>query len=270
MSKIINIDNFYMPELDSYRSIRILLPKNYDETTKSYPVIYMHDGHNLFFKETATYGNTWEIPETMKYFYENNLFEGAVIVGIDCNHEGGERWNEYSPWKNGDIADLLPSRMTKDIVLGGKGQKYAEFIINTLKPYIEKNYRVLKDRENTIIAGSSMGGFISLYIGIKYSNIFSKLGVLSPAFFFNKEEMKNFVLNTEALDLKIYMDIGTNETSDKENPNFPMIYLNQAKEINEILKNKYNVKFQIFENAIHSEIEWAKRFPDMIKFFFNF
>ncbi|MBZ4663757.1 MAG: carbohydrate esterase [Caloramator sp.] len=268
MDRII-IKEIYMKELDRKRNIRIYLPIDYYENeNKRYPVIYMHDGQNLFDHHLSYSGHSWEIKETLDRMQENGEIEGFIVVGIDNNQEGFKRLDEYSPWKNEEIESLL-ERGIKDGA-GGEGKEYAEFIVNTLKPYIDENFRTLRDRENTIVAGSSMGGFISLYIGFKYQDVFSKIGAFSTAAWFKEGELLEFLREEgQREEMKVYLDIGTEETSNDDDPNFKDYYINGTIRIYETLcefMDKQNIKLIIDEGATHNEIHWAKRFPEFIRF----
>ena len=130
----------------------------------------MHDGQNLF-DSSMSYSGEWSVDETLNKLYsEKNL--KLIVVGID-NGES-KRLDEYSPWKNKKYG-------------GGEGEAYTKFIVETLKPYIDDNYKTLKDKNNTAIIGSSMGGLVSHYAGLKYPKVFGKIGVFSPAFWFAPE-----------------------------------------------------------------------------------
>lgn len=161
-------DAFYMPQLDHTRRIWLYLPPDYDDSNENYPVLYMQDGQNLFDTYTS-YSGEWEVDETL-----NNLFDDGyqvpIIIGID--NGGTERINEYSPWINLQNG-------------GGQGEKYIEFIVNTLKPFVDANYRTLPQREFTGIMGSSLGGLISHYGALKYQDVFSKAGIFSPSYWFS-------------------------------------------------------------------------------------
>ncbi|MFN2396927.1 MAG: alpha/beta hydrolase-fold protein, partial [Bacteroidales bacterium] len=143
---IIN-EAFYMPQLDRNRRIWIYLPPDYDQTQKNYPVIYMHDGQNLFDVETSFMGE-WEVDETLNDLAARG-YNVPIVVGID--NGGNHRANEYLPY------------FFSNLNAGGEGDEYMEFIVETLKPFIDNEYRTLPDRENTGIIGSSLGGVISLY-----------------------------------------------------------------------------------------------------------
>ena len=188
-SKNISIlsENFEMPQLNRKRRVWLYLPPDYETSNESYPVVYMHDGQNLFDSSTSNYGE-WNVDETLdKLVKEKNL--KLIVVGID--NGGSKRLDEYSPWINEKYG-------------GGKGDLYLDFIIETLKPYIDSNYKTLKDKNNTAIIGSSMGGLISHYAGLKYPKIFGKIGVFSPAFWFSPEVNEFTKTNGNIKDTKMY------------------------------------------------------------------
>lgn len=162
-------DSFYMPQLNRYRRIWLYLPPDYTTATaKRYPVIYMHDGQNLFDNLTAFAGE-WQIDETLSSLHGQGN-HGAIVVGI--NNGGGQRINEYSPWVNAQYG-------------GGQGDEYVDFIVQTLKPWIDARYRTDSTRAGTAIGGSSMGGLISQYAAMQYQNIFSKAMIFSPSLWFS-------------------------------------------------------------------------------------
>jgi len=163
---------FSMPQLNRKRRIWIYLPEGYAASAKHYPVLYMQDGQNVFDAATA-YAGEWGVDECL----DSLIIQGrpaCIVVAIDNGQ--GFRMNEYSPyaftWK-----DSLNEK-----TLSPQGNEYLEFITATLKPYIDKKFRTLRTKENTIIAGSSMGGLIAYYAVIKYSQVFGKAGVFSPSF----------------------------------------------------------------------------------------
>ncbi len=266
--KVEIIESFFMPELNRHRNLRIYLPPKYETNNESYPVLYMHDAQNLYDEKTSSFGHIWDIGAIMDAYYQEHG-KGMIVVGIDNGKE--LRYNEYSPWKDEEIVEIMP-HAKKTNRYGGEGFLYVDFIVNTLKHYIDSKYRTLRDRDNTSISGSSMGGLISLAAGIRYQNIFSKIAAFSSALFFAEEEMKTFVSNTKKqYDMKIYMDIGTNETSNLEIEEFPKLYFNTNKELVELLKDSgfNNLKFIIDEGASHNEVYWNKRFPKMMDWLYE-
>lgn len=245
------IKDFYSPELGNSRNIIIYLPPDYETTDKHYAVLYMHDGQNIFDASTSYSGIEWEADETAEKLISAEAIEPVIIVGI--YNTGSNRVNEYSPWIDKNYG-------------GGKGELYAQFVVNTVKPFIDGNFRTLPERENTAIAGSSLGGLISLYIGLKHNNIFSKIGAMSPAFWFADKSVFSFIEASEfQYKTTVYMDIGT-----QENPK-PETYISDARKMHELLLKKENVEIMYLEDegATHSESSWAKRFHKLVLYFFG-
>ncbi|MCS6929160.1 MAG: alpha/beta hydrolase-fold protein [Saprospiraceae bacterium] len=162
-------NSFYMPQLNRYRRIWVYLPPDYSaQPQKRYPVLYMHDGQNLFDAATSFAGE-WEVDETLNALHQQGDY-GCIVVGID---NGGQyRLDEYSPWVNAQYN------------AGGQGDEYLDFIVNTLKPHIDSVFRTLPGRKTTGILGSSMGGLISMYAFSERQDVFSRAGVFSPSFWF--------------------------------------------------------------------------------------
>ena len=188
--------SFFMPQHNRNRKIWLYLPPDYNTTTKTYPVLYMQDGQNLF--EVATsFSGEWQIDETLNSLFNQGNY-GAIVVGID--NGGSERLNEYSPWNNPSYG-------------GGQGDLYAQFVAETLKPYIDLNYRTKAEAQYNALVGSSMGALISSYIGAKYPNIFQKVGNFSSAYWFAKPQLLNYI-NTNSQNYsnsRMYFVAGTNE-----------------------------------------------------------
>ncbi len=153
------------------RTIRIWTPKTYNpaDTSKRYAVLYMHDGQNCF-DDATSYVGEWGIDETITEFMEQKGYEGTIVVGIDCSNY---REPEMKPnWENEDsLAD-----------------RYSDFIVNTVKPYVDSNYNTYTDRAHTGVGGSSMGGLISFYMGMKYAEVFDYELCFAPAFLFTSPE----------------------------------------------------------------------------------
>ncbi len=191
-------DSFYMPEFDRYRRVWIYLPPDYETSGYDYPVLYMHDGQNVFDALTSFAGE-WEVDETLNALHAEGD-TGIIVVAIDNGQN--LRIEEYTPWSNPTYG-------------GGDGAIYVNFIIDDLKPFIDSNYRTLPGRENTGIMGSSLGGLISTYAGIEHQDVFSKVGAFSPAYWFNNPESFDHVsLTGKQEDMRIYQIGGTLEGSD--------------------------------------------------------
>ncbi|MGF1758592.1 alpha/beta hydrolase [Photobacterium sagamiensis] len=272
-TRLLLLPNFSIPQLNRTRQIRIYLPIDYQTTQHHYPVMYMHDGQNLFEPALSYSGKSWQAAETLDDLQREGLTTGVILVGIDNSplHDGLRRMNEYSPWLNNQAPKLAHWENNKQH-MGGEGDAYADFIASTLKPYIDNHFRTQPEREKTTVAGSSMGGFISLYIALKHQSVFGNAGVFSPAFWFAENSMQHFIQATKiSAPINIYMDIGTAETSDQDIAEFPALYLDGAKRIHQQLgqhDERIHCQLYVDPGAIHNEQAWAKRFPQMVRQFY--
>ncbi len=247
-------ENYYVPQLNRSRRIWLYLPPGYDSLkTKRFPVMYMHDGQNLFDKATAFSGE-WMVDETL-----NGLFAkgdpGCIVVGID--NGGASRLNEYSPWVNAKYG-------------GGEGSQYVDFLVNTLKPHIDSFYRTKTDRDNTAISGSSMGGLISLYAILKYPNVYSKAGVFSPSLWFSDQSFAQAGQFVKKYSMKIYLVAGQNEENLSGGTDSNAVNLVKMAAI---LKEKgfgaNEVNLQIKADGQHAEWFWAREFPAAYQWLFG-
>lgn len=248
-------EDFAIPELDRKRRIWIYLPPDYKTSNTSYPVVYMHDGQNLFDNKTSFSGE-WNADETMNTLFRDKNLK-LIIVGID--NGGDKRLDEYSPWKN-------------DKYGGGEGKTYVEFIANTLKPYIDNNYNTLTDKANTAIIGSSMGGLTSYYAGLKYPEIFGKVGVYSPAFWFAPEIKQYTKQKGNISDTKMYFLAGGQEGVN--NTSFEEISqtVKDMYEVIDILKaqgfNPKNINSKVVPEGQHNEELWRANLEETILWLF--
>jgi len=233
---------FVMPQLNRTRRIWIYLPEGYSESNERYPVIYMHDGQNLFDSYTSFAGE-WKVDETVDSLIRVGN-KKAIIIGID--NGGRERINEYTPFPNKEYG-------------GGDGNKYMSFIVETLKPYIDNNYRTLKDRENTSLVGSSLGGLISYYGIMKYKKTFSKAVVMSPSFWFS-DKIYYIPGYNENYKIKIFFIAGDSESDS--------MISNINKMTDKLSKTKYPKKLykvKIVKKGKHNEKLWGSQFADAYK-----
>ena len=238
--------NVVIPKLsgDKTRRAYIYLPDSYGkQPDKRYPVMYMFDGHNVFFDTDATFGKSWGMN---KYMEESG--KELIIVGIECNHDGNRRLVEYSPFSYENTS------MGK---IRGKGNVYMNWLINTLKPYIDENYRTLPDRKNTIIAGSSMGGLIALYGVTVYNHTFQRGACLSPSLWTAPGKVLEMVARAHIRrDTTIYMDYGENEMFNHVSTAEAMIYTAHL-----LLTKRVNLALRIVPGGNHSEASWEKQIP---------
>lgn len=232
-------ENFNIPQLKTTRKIWIYLPPDYETSKKKYPVIYMHDGQNLF-DEFTSFSGEWSVDETLNELYKETG-KSAIVIGIDNGDD--KRLAEYSPWNNEKYKTI------------GEGDLYVEFLAKTLKPYIDKTYRTEKQASKTLIIGSSMGGLISLYASAKHPTVFGKAGIFSPAFWFVSKDLNKYLnLNKNNLkNSKFYFVAGKNEdeTMASEIENIEKLLLKKS-------VPEKNIVVKIDEDGTHTEGYWKR------------
>lgn len=240
-------DEFEIPQLNKTRKIWALLPHDYDSSTESYPVMYLQDAQNLF-NEDAPYGN-WEIDKKLAVMAEYKI--GKIII-IAIEHAEEDRIKEYNVGKT---------------VLGkGKGKKYIRFVTETLKPFVDSNFRTKKEREFTGIGGSSMGGLVSIFSGLRYPEIYGKLMIFSPSLWV-VPKLKIDSDAAESSDTKIYLYAGGDE-SDTMIEHVKSFKKNMI--ASEFIKDKMKINLSINMEGTHSETYWSDEFPKAIEWlFFN-
>ena len=276
---IVQINNFKSTYIKE-RNISIWLPENYKDSKVKFSVLYMHDGQMLFDSAITWNKQEWQVDETITELIRSKKIINIIVVGIW--NGGSERHNEYTPQKP---FESLPLSYRDSIMNNGKrnngteiysgtitSDAYLKFIVQELKPFIDKNYRTKKDRNNTFIAGSSMGGLISLYAICEYPNIFGGAACLSthwPVIFSNENNLFPDAINNYLQSHlptpkhhKIYFDLG-NQTLDA-------MYAPYQKMIDETMIKKgftsSNWKTLEFNGDDHSERSWAKRLHIPLQF----
>jgi len=248
--------SFPIKAFNHNRTIRVFTPRGYQDATKCYPVLYMHDGQNVFEDQDAIHG----VSLGLKDYLDSNEIE-IIVVGIDTNTEGEERKNEYCPWVDGEFSKNL---LGKPSYTGGKGDAYVDFIVSELKPYIDSTYRTLS--ESTSIGGVSLGGLISTYAACKYPDIFKNVVSISSAYWRNQEEIEKLLRNTNLSSIeKFYMDSGTTEVRNDERISKGFLESNQR--IYNIVKEKIpNSTFLVIEDAEHHYSYFKERVPGIFTY----
>lgn len=244
------LGDFYSPQLDNRRDLLVYLPPSYQASSRHYPVLYMHDGHNLF-DQARAYSGEWQVDETLQQLSVEGL--EAIVVGLP--NAGEKRAYEYCPYP--------------DVRLGGGGADlYLRFIVETVKPLVDSSFRTLPDRANTGLMGSSMGGLISIYGFFTHPDTFGFAGVMSPAFWWTEGKIFGFLQTAPKVNGRIYVDIGGNET-----PEFPerrAAYWNDAHRADRILREKgyapAEYRFLPELEGTHHERDWARRLPGALRF----
>ena len=236
------IHEFYSYNLKNERDIIIWLPPSYSTSFKRYPVLYMHDGQNLFNPQTSFIGYDWKVDETITRLLNKNEIEEIIVVGIYNTKNRLEEYNYFT----------------------AKGKSYAQFIIQELKPQIDETYRTKHDHVNTAVMGSSMGGLISFQLVWNRPDVFGKAGCLSNSFWVDDKAVFPMVKNDskKIKNIKIYMDCGGSETE----------LIEDNKKMYELLDEigyKDKMNWHVEEGAVHSEVDWAKRLHIPLKFLFR-
>ena len=241
--KIIS-EKFEIPQLKTTRRIWIYLPKNYEKSNKKYEVMYLQDAQNLF-DDATSYAGEWQVDETLNKIFEKTG-KSLIVVGID---NGGEkRIEELSPYKNAKYG-------------GGNGDNYVKFIVETLKPFIDKNYRTKPQRKFTTIGGSSLGALISVYAAVKYPETFGKVLAFSSAFWFNAKELNEFITNSKVnlKHQKYYFIQGKHEDEDMEEQTNRVIEKHKKKN-----GKPKNIFLKIDEDGKHNEMYWRREFEGAV------
>jgi predicted alpha/beta superfamily hydrolase len=260
---ILRLENFKSQHV-SPRNIDIWMPEGYS-ASKKYAVIYMHDGQMLFDTAQAWNRQEWKVDETLSQLNREQKTVECIVVGIW--NTGADRISEYFPTK---IYNLLEEKMAGNLSskyfngMSARGDQYLKFITQELKPFVDKNYFTLPDREHTFMMGSSMGGLISIYAICEYPAIFKGVACLSTAWLSQIEPGYEIPAATFAYlkdnlpspsDHLIYMDYGTGE-SDKS-------YETTQAFVDLIAKGKgynaANYSSKTYEKEEHNEIAWSRR-----------
>lgn len=232
---------FLMPQLNRSRTIRIYLPEGYKSSKKRYPVLYMHDGQNVFDNATSFAGE-WGVDE----FMDTVMQKRCIVVAID--NGGIKRMNEYCPF---DFT-LNPQNPKEN---KGEGKAYTDFLVKTLKPFIDKKYRTLKSKGNTFIAGASMGGLISLYAVLAYPKVFAGAGIFSPSVWICKEELLALIKSRgKQVKSKLFFYCGKQEGKEMV-PDM----LAAFEALTGVSKSK--MKTIIRDDGKHNEAAWRREFP---------
>ena len=232
---------FVIPQLKRVRRIWVYLPDDYAGSKNRYPVLYMHDGQNVF-DDATSFSGEWGVDECI-----DSMKKKCIIVAVD--NGGMKRINEYCPY------DM--ERFGK-----GEGDQYIDFLAKTLKPYIDKGYRTLKGKENTFIAGSSMGGIISMYAMLKYPDVFGGAGVFSPAFWVGPKIFDDIKAKGKQVNSKIYFYAGGQE-GEAMMPDMQRAY--------DLMKrvSKSKMTTVVREGGRHNEARWRIEFPLFYEWLLN-
>ncbi|HEU0273448.1 MAG TPA: alpha/beta hydrolase-fold protein [Candidatus Udaeobacter sp.] len=243
--------------LGNRRDVLVYLPRGYRRFSQErYPVLYLQDGQNVFDAATSFAGVEWGVDETAQRLIKEKLIEPLIVVAVA--NTGEQRVDEYTPTRG--VIDAKAKRRKRS---KGLARKYGQFLMNELKPYIDRRYRTNPGAEFTGLGGSSLGGLATLAIGIWYPNVFSRLMVMSPSIWWDNFAIYRLVDSIrQKPSLKIWLDTGTAEPG-----------WEQARElINRLVEKGWklpqDLEYMEASGADHTEAAWAARVEPALRFLF--
>lgn len=229
---------------DTPRTAYLYLPESYEtDPDRRYPVMYMFDGHNVFFDEDATYGKSWGMNQYMAESKKN-----LIIAAVECNHQGNRRLAEYSPlnYENSSLGKIR-----------GQGSVYMDWLVKEFKPYIDDHYRTLPERQSTSIAGSSMGGLMALYAVTSYNHIFQRAACLSPSLWVSPGKVLEMIARSRIRrGTQVYMDYGELEMRNHDASAETLISAAHL-----LMTKGVSLTMRIVPGGTHSEASWEKQIP---------
>lgn len=235
-----------IPGLDRQRAIRICLPPDYEQSTTRYPVIYLHDGQNLFDAATGFAGE-WEVDESLNRLAQTRSL-AAIAVGID--NGGDHRLQELTGWDNPKYGKA-------------EGAAYVDFIADVVKPYIDRHYRTLPDRGHTAIMGSSLGALISHYALMRRPDVFGSAGLFSPSYWYAPASFTD-ATRPLAPGTRLYFYAGSDE-----DPDMVANMLKMAAVLQDAGLPRAGMKIHVVAGARHNEAAWRAEFPRAVQWLFG-
>jgi predicted alpha/beta superfamily hydrolase len=243
---------FHSNILPADRDILVYVPEGYDSSDRQYPVLYLHDGQNLFDGKTSyVEGRIWGVHETADRLIAEGAVEPLIIVGI--YNTGKHRLAEYTPTRNAKMG-------------GGDADLYGLMLVEEVKPFIDNKYRTRCDRENTGLGGSSLGGLVTLFLGLSRPDVFGKLAVLSPSVWWDHKSILAFVNEAEPeIHPRIWLDMGTREGGKSS--------LKDSELLHKLLvkrgwRDGEDLMYMRVEGGTHDESAWAQRVEPLLRFLF--
>jgi predicted alpha/beta superfamily hydrolase len=249
---------FYSPQLHNRRDLYLYLPPDYHENERRYPVLYMHDGQNLF-DDPLSFSGEWHVDETMEALAHEGI--EAIVVGI--TNIAATRFDEYSPFFDPRLG-------------GGRGDAYLDFVINTVKPRIDADFRTDPRRASTGLLGSSMGGLISLYAFFHDTETFGFAGAMSPSVPFADRALLDDLVRVPPVPGRLYVDVGQQELGDELRDRlllrfFSRRYVSEVRHLIALLRAKGYVLGEDLcyvedPGGRHHETAWARRLRPALRF----
>jgi len=245
---LVTVQSLWSPQLGNSRKLRVYLPPSYQENgLKRYPVLYMHDGQNLFDAATSAFGTEWRVDETINAAVRNGQMDEVIVIGV---YNNANRIWEYTPCCDADYG-------------GGGADTYERFLIDTVKPYVDQTYRTLPGKANTAIMGSSLGGLLSCYVARRNPAVFSKAGCMSSSFWWNAEAFTVQVEQaTTKVPVRFYIDAGT------VNDGLPQTTRMKTALSADGYVQGVDLNFVTAQGASHNEASWAARVATPLSWLF--
>jgi enterochelin esterase-like enzyme len=256
----LRLHEFQSRIFDNTRMLRVWLPPEYDDPVnllRYYPVFYLNDGQNLFDRGSAYTGVEWQVDETADRLIREKVIPPMILVGIDNAQK--DRPKEYLSYRSLNPPQLRP-----------QGKRYPDFLINEVMPFLYERYRIGRGPENTGLGGSSLGAIISLYTVMDRPGVFGRLLLESPSLFISNRQLLKHSLAVRQWPERIVLAIGTRECGNEERD---QEIVDDVRELEHILRRaglgEEHLLVKIDEGAAHSEGDWARRFPEALKFLFE-
>lgn len=239
-----------LPGLGRSAEIYAWLPPGHDEGVERYPVLYLHDGHNMFLPRRASGGVAWDVDRAMTDLASDGI--PAIVVAVPCHPT--ERGEEYTPYADAELG-------------GGRAADYAAFLVDHLKPAVDAALRTRPEREHTLVAGSSLGGLVSAYLWTTRPDVFGAAGMFSPAYYWPTEELGERCLRDVERALledgasgRVYLDVGGHEHH--LDAHVEQLYVQHAERLLGALRGAgVPVRYVYDSQGYHVESAWARRFP---------
>lgn len=244
--------SFTSTVLPSTRGIMVYLPPSYAENTLAkFPVVYMHDGQNLFDANTAFGGNEWKVDETMNAGAEDGTIREAIVIGVENT---SDRINELTPTRDAGTA------------AGGKADLYLRMIVEEIKPMVDMALRTLTTRDQTAIVGSSLGGLVSAYAGVQRADVFGIVGAMSPSTWWDNTMILGQVATMPmktSRPLRVYVDSGDSGSSSDDVVNTRAL-AQKYRDVGYV--DGQTLDYLVQAGGQHNEIYWSQRLPGALAF----
>jgi predicted alpha/beta superfamily hydrolase len=242
------------------RFLRVWLPPAYDSPENAgrrYPVLYLNDGQNLFESSTSFTGVEWQVDETAERLIDDGVIAPMIIVGMD--NAGKDRIREY-----------MPHRSLQPMMLRVQGNRYPDFLMKEVMPFVARNYRVASGPENTGLGGSSLGALIALYTATVRPGVIGRLLVESPSLWASNRQMIKDSRQTQRWPERVFLASGTAEAGREDRD---QSVVDDVRELAAILRraglDERRLELVVDEGATHHESAWARRFPEALTFLFG-